>query len=163
VETIVAETKILQQARYIFSVSTMIRRHVFDSLSQLETGGREKCCAELSMAQLNLLLAVRSHEEITLSGLARILRVSSPSASVMVDRLVERGMLIRERSTTDRRKVTIGLSEKTDVLLDRAEEKAFATFVNLVEEVGPETARKWGEVLQRVEEVLQLQNRDCQQ
>jgi DNA-binding MarR family transcriptional regulator len=156
----VADSKVLQQARYIFSVSTMIRRHVFDSLSQLEAGGKERCCAELSMAQLNLLLAVRNQEEITLSGLAKILRVSSPSASVMVDRLVERGMLIRERSTTDRRKVTIGLSQNTDILLAKAEEKAFGTFVGLVEEVGPETARKWGEVLQRVEEVLQRQNRE---
>jgi DNA-binding MarR family transcriptional regulator len=155
----VTDIKTLQQARYIFSVSTMIRRHVFDSLSQLEAGGKEKSCAELSMAQLNLLIAVRGREELTLSELATLLNVSSPSASVMVDRLVERGKLIRERSTKDRRKVTIQLSPNADKLLAAAEEQALATFVNLVEEVGQETAQKWGEVLQRVEEVLQQQNR----
>ena len=149
----------LQQARYIFSVGTMIRRHVFDSLSQLEAGGKEKCCAELSMAQLNLLLAVRSRAEVTLRELATLVNVSSPSASVMVDRLVDRGKLIRERSTQDRRKVTIKLSPDAEQLLAAAEEKALATFVRLVEEIGPETASKWGEVLQRVEEVLQQQNR----
>jgi len=155
----VADSHILEQARYIFSVSTMIRRHVFDSLSQLESGGRERCCAELSMAQLNLLLMVRKRQELTLSELAANLKVSPPSASVMVDRLVERGMILRERSTTDRRKVIIKLSPNTDILLAGAEEKALATFVALVEEVGPETARKWGEVLQRVEKVLKQQNR----
>ena len=149
----------IEQARYIFSVGKMIRHHVFTSLAQLEVCGRETGCTELSMAQMNLLMAVRTHEEFTLTGLADILKVSPPSVSVMVDRLVERGMLIRERSTRDRRKVVIRLSPNTDLLLAKVEEKVLATFVGLVEEVGPETARKWGEVLQRVEEVLQQQNR----
>lgn len=147
----------LEQARYIFSVGKMIRHHVFTSLTQLEVCDRE-IGSELSMAQMNLLIAVRTHEELTLSGLAAILRVSPPSVSVMVDRLVERGMLIRERSTRDRRKVVIGLSPNADLLLVKMEEKVLSAFVELVEEVGPETARKWGEVLQRVEQVLQQQN-----
>jgi len=154
----VTDQQTLEQARYIFSVSTMIRRHVFDSLSQMESCPREKECGEISMAQLNLLLAVRGRTELTLRGLADTLGVSSPSASVMVDKLVDRGMLIRERSPRDRRKVIIGLSDNTASLLASAEKKALATFVNLVREVGPETAKKWGEVLQRVEEVLQKQN-----
>jgi len=155
----VTDPQTIEQARYIFSVGKMIRHHVFTSLAQLEVCGRETGCTELSMAQMNLLMAVRTHEEFTLTGLADILKVSPPSVSVMVDRLVERGMLIRERSTRDRRKVVIRLSPNTDLLLAKVEEKVLATFVGLVEEVGPETARKWGEVLQRVEEVLQQQNR----
>jgi len=158
----VTDPQTLEQARYIFSVGKMIRHHVFTSLTQLEVCGRESGCAELSMAQMNLLMAVRTHEELTLSGLAAILRVSPPSVSVMVDRLVERDMLIRERSTRDRRKVVIRLSPDADLLLAKAEEKVLAAFVGLVEEVGPETARKWGEVLQRVEQVLQKQNTESE-
>ena len=150
-----ADPQTIEQARYIFSVGKMIRHHVFNSLTQLEVCGRENGCTELSMAQMNLLMAVRPHEELTLSGLADILGVSPPSVSVMVDRLVERGMLTRERSTRDRRKVVIQLSPDADHQLAKMEEKVLAAFVELVEEVGPETARKWGEVLQRVEQVLQ--------
>lgn len=153
------DAQALEQARYIFSVGKMIRRHVFTSLTQLEVCGRESGCTEISMAQMNLFMAVRGREELTLSGLADILGVSSPSASVMVDRLVERGMLIRERSSRDRRKVIIGLSPEAERLLTTVEERVLASFVGLVEEVGPETARKWGEVLHRVEEVLDHQNR----
>jgi DNA-binding MarR family transcriptional regulator len=76
----------------------------------------------------------------------------------MVDRLVERDLLLRERSTRDRRKVVITLSPTADSLLTRVEKKMLTAFVGLVKEVGPETARKWGEVLQRVEQVLQQQN-----
>ena len=154
------DAQTLEQARYIFSVGKMIRRHVFHSLTQLEVCGKENGCTEMSMAQMNLLMAVRGRDELTLSSLADILGVSSPSASVMVDRLVERGMLIRERSTRDRRKVIIDLSPDANGLLAAVEEKVLASFVGLVEEVGPETARKWAEVLHRVEEVLGSQNKN---
>ncbi len=149
----------LEQARYIFSVGKKIRHHVFTSLHQLEIFKRDRNCSELSVAQMNLLMAVRSRGELTLTGLAEILRVSPPSVSVMVDRLVEREMLIRERSTSDRRRVVIGLTVEADRVLAGLEEKLLAAFVGLVEEVGPETAAEWADVLQRVEEVLQRQKR----
>ncbi len=153
------DSQTIEQARYIFSVGKMIRRHVFDSLPRMEINGRENGCPELSMAQMNLLMAVRGHDELTLSSLAETLRVSSPSVSVMVDRLVERGVLNRERSIRDRRKVVIALTPDTSQLLEKMEEKILASFIVLVEELGAETAQKWGEVLQRVEEVLEKQNK----
>lgn len=137
----------------------MVRRHVCNDISQVKVCGRDNSCGDISMAQLNLLLAVRGRTELTLGDLAETLGVSSPSASVMVDKLVERGMLIRERSTRDRRKVIIGLSSNTDNTMDKVEEKALATFLNLVEEVGPKTAKKWGEVLQEIETVLLKKHR----
>ncbi len=149
----------LEQARYIFSVGKMIRRHIFTSLNRLDIC-RGSGCVDLSMAQVNLLMTVRGSGKLTLRALADMLRVSSPSASVMVDRLVERGMLLRERSTRDRRKVVIALTPEATSLMAAIEEEVLATFVGLVEELGPETARKWGEVLEQVEQVLARRNRE---
>ncbi len=39
---------------------------------------------------------------------------------------------------------------------ERMEEAVLAAFLDLVEKVGPETAEKWCEVLERVEQVLGL-------
>lgn len=154
-----ADPQTIKQAGYIFSVGKMIRHHVFDSLPRLEINGRDNGCTELSMAQMNLLMAVRGHEDLTLTSLADLLTVSPPSASVMVDRLVERGMLHRDRSTRDRRKVVIGLTSDATLLLEKMEEKMLTAFIGLVEELGADTAQKWAEVLQRVEEVLEKQNK----
>jgi DNA-binding MarR family transcriptional regulator len=77
----------------------------------------------------------------------------------MVERLVERKMLTRNRSSTDRRKVIISLSPESQQRIETMEEQMLAAFIALVEELGPETARKWGEVLEQVEEVLGRQNR----
>jgi len=149
------DSQAIRQARYIFNVGKMLRHHVFSSLAHMEAAGRTGIrCGDLSLAQLNLIFAVRGQGEVTLTGLAEILGVSPPSVSVMVDRLVERGQLIRERSTSDRRKLVIQVSPDEDQHVAAIEEQMIAAFVELVEEVGPETAKKWSEVLERVEQVL---------
>ncbi len=130
-----------------------------NSLTRLHLNDRHVEGCDLSIAQMNLMMTVRSHEELTLSRLAELLKVSPPSVSVMVERLVERNMLIRKRSSRDRRKVIISLSPESEQRIEKMEEQMLASFIELVEELGPETARKWGEVLERVEEVLSRQNK----
>ena len=88
-----ADIKITEQARYIFSIAKMLRHHVLSSLAKVKG---ECAHGDLSMAQMNLILAVRARGEVTLTELAEILAVSPPSVSVMVDRLVERGFLQRD-------------------------------------------------------------------
>lgn len=107
------------------------------------------------MAQFNLLMAVQASGEITGGELAVQLGVSPPSISVMVERLVERGLLVRQRSVEDRRKVVLKMSSEASLHFARIEEQVLASFVSLVEEVGEETAGKWVEVLQQVKRVLE--------
>lgn len=148
------DPKINDQARYIFGVAKMLRHHVFSSLAKVEGGSKSCEHGDLSLAQLNLILAVRTRKEVTLTELAEILAVSPPSVSVMVDRLVERGLLIRERATSDRRKVVIQVSPDAEHHIAEREDRVVATFVELLEELGPETAEMWHHVLGRVEQVL---------
>jgi len=100
-------------------------------------------------------MAVQANEGITGSELATILGVSPPSISVMVERLVERDLLVRERSAHDRRKVVLRLSGAKARELALIEEQILASFVDLVTEIGEETAEKWVAVLGEVEKVLQ--------
>ena len=111
------------------------------------------------MAQVQMLMTLRSCGASTISHLAEQLNVSPPSASSMVDRLEDKGFLYRERSTEDRRKVVVRLSEQAAVQADRMEGAVLAAFLDLVEQVGPETAQKWCEVLESVEQVLAQENK----
>lgn len=147
-----ADQKTIEQARFIFMTGKLLRRHIFSSLAKAD---ESTCsCKDLSMAQFNLLMAVQAQGKITGVELAAQLGVSPPSISVMVERLVERGLLVRERSQRDRRKVVIRMSNDEALHFDRLEEQVLASFVDLVEEVGEETVGKWVEVLQRVQPVL---------
>lgn len=150
-----ADQKIIEQARFIFTTGKLLRRHIFSTLARSEVEGKYGC-SDLSLAQFNLLMAVQTQGAITGGELAAQLGVSPPSVSVMVERLVERGLLVRERSTEDRRKVVLRISNDEALHLARIEEQVLASFVDLVEEVGDETADKWVEVLHQVEQVLHL-------
>ena len=102
-----------------------------------------------------LFMHVRHHGKVTIKDLSELLGVAPPSASAMVDRLVEKRILIREMSPEDRRKVIVRVSPEAMADTEKTEEAVLSSFVDLVEKVGPETARKWCEVLERIKFVLE--------
>jgi len=151
--------KTVEQARFIATVGRKLKNHIFSIQSGLPQTTGPCRGDDLSMAQLQMLMTVQSCGECTISNLAEQLKVSPPSASCMVDRLVEKGVLRRERSRQDRRKVVVHLSQQAAMQAERMEEAVLTAFLDLVEKVGPETAEKWCEVLERVEQVLGKQEK----
>jgi DNA-binding MarR family transcriptional regulator len=89
-----------------------------------------------------------------MSELAELLGVSPPSASTMVDRLVDKGVLSREHSTEDRRKVVVRISPESAKNIESVESSILQLFEGLVEKLGPETTRQWCRVLKHVNAVL---------
>jgi DNA-binding MarR family transcriptional regulator len=71
------------------------------------------------MPQLICLQALRGLGQAPLSTLAKQIHLGSPTVLGIVDRLEEKGLLCRERSRQDRRKVLIELTEEGRSLLDR--------------------------------------------
>jgi DNA-binding MarR family transcriptional regulator len=146
----------LDQARYIFTTGKMIRDRV-NRIQTEQVAGNGNCTAygELSVPQIHAVMVTRSQGAVTITELSEILGVSPPSASAMVDRLVEKRILTRERSRQDRRKVVVSVSREAIQDIKKIEESILQSFVDLVERIGPETSRKWCEVLAQVKEVLE--------
>lgn len=144
----------LDQARYIFTTGKLIHDQILKIQSR-----HLSCCnagplTDLSVAQLHVIRVIRSHGEMAMSELADQVGVSPPSASAMVDRLVEKGVLCREHSTRDRRKVVVRISPEGVRKAEEVEAGILRLFVDLVEKLGPDTAEKWCQVLERVKAVL---------
>ena len=146
----------IDQARYIFSTGKMIRDHIFRTqTAHLASCGKSGALGALSMPQFHTIMIVRALGRITITELSDRLGVSPPSASAMVDRLVEKGILNREHGTEDRRKVMVQISPDASKDIEGVEETILRSFVEIVERIGPETARKWCEVLDQVKSVLE--------
>jgi DNA-binding MarR family transcriptional regulator len=108
----------------------------------------------LTLGQERMLLVVRRHGQMTLTRLAVDLNVTAPSASAMVDRLVEKGLLERSHSKHDRRKVVITATEEALDLIRTVENRILSFFEELVRKLGMDTARQWSDVLEQVRKVL---------
>lgn len=66
---------------------------------------------ELSIAQAHVLATLQHHGALTVGALAESLEITAPTATGIVDRLVERDLVERVRSEEDRRVVQVSLSD----------------------------------------------------
>lgn len=68
--------------------------------------------AGLTITELHVIEAVGDGEPHFMGQVARKLRVTLPALTEVVDRLEEKGLITRQRSGNDRRKVAITLTEE---------------------------------------------------
>jgi len=82
------------QAALIMATGKMVRDRTLRLQSTSARGHQQQTgFGDLSMAQTLAMMAVKDFGPLSITALAAILAVSAPSASTMVERLVERGIL----------------------------------------------------------------------
>ncbi|MDJ0802688.1 MAG: MarR family transcriptional regulator [Desulfobacterales bacterium] len=144
-----------EQARYIFTTGRAIRDFVDRNIAQLLAAeGNRSACGELSVNQMHALMLIQKRGKVSISELALLLGVSAPSASALVDRMVEKSVLTREPSTKDRRRMDVRIAPSVQEDFERVNAVLLAAFERLVEKAGAETANMWCEVLERLKRVL---------
>lgn len=84
-------------------------------------GFRRLLGQSISLTHLHILTVLRSEGPLPMSELARVLDVSVASATGIVSRMEERGLVERTRGTADRRVVTVRLAPGGDAALDQVE------------------------------------------
>jgi DNA-binding MarR family transcriptional regulator len=67
---------------------------------------------ELTFAQARALIILAVRKELMVSQLAKLLGVGKPTASILIQQLVERGLVTRTEGTSDRRQTVIRLSDQ---------------------------------------------------
>ena len=144
--------KAIEQARLIYDTVRLLKLWTAPRTCGGARGGDQSC--ELSVPQMNLVHVVHEKGQATIRDLALALGVSAPSVSIMVERLVELGVLTREQNPADRREVFVGLSAQGRDAFALMEQNLLASIVELIDRVGPEWTEKWCEVYQRINIVL---------
>ena len=67
---------------------------------------------ELTFAQARAVIILAANKAMTVSQLARMLGVGNPTASILVQQLVARSLVVRTEHETDRRQTVVSLSEQ---------------------------------------------------
>lgn len=80
---------------------------------------------ELTFAQARALFVLAARRELTVSQLAKLLDVGKATASILVQQLVERGLVTRTEQESDRRHTILRLSSKGEEIgAGRREQRA---------------------------------------
>ena len=96
----------------------------------------------LTVSQFAAMRALQGFDEgSTMSELAEAARQISATMTGIVDRLVEREIITRQRDPDDRRALRVSLTEKGIVLLEKVKEKKRIRLRHFLEELSP-TERK---------------------
>src|SRR5437879_5189810 len=74
---------------------------------------------DLTILQLKGLILLEVRDQITIGGIADALGIGRPSASIIVEQLVQLGLVTRVEDTIDRRRSLVGLSNSGRDLVAR--------------------------------------------
>jgi DNA-binding MarR family transcriptional regulator len=131
--------------------------HVFCSTVSelLERTLGESTDGPLAMSQVKLLLLIaRPAQRFKVTDVAEFLGVTNAAASRAIDRLVQRGLVDRTISLSDRRAVDLSLTEESRALLDRFAEARNAELVRLLGDYPREKLHRVTELLDELSVLL---------
>lgn len=107
-----------------------------------------------SPAQFHVLGLLNELGPTTMSHLAALLGTTPPSASAMVDRMVDTGLVIRERNEDDRRVVTVSLGRDGQEALEVALGGRREMLERVLSQLDDEELRTTLRVIDRLEEAI---------
>lgn len=85
--------------------------------------------ANISIPQFRTLRFIQRHPDSSLSDLADHLGLTPPSVSKLVECLVKQKLIDRQESTADRRRLTLGLTQAGESIVNIARTNAQASLV----------------------------------
>jgi len=74
----------------------------------------------LTGPQLIILQEISNRKEVSISEIAKAVSLGQPTVTGILERLENRGLIIRRRSKSDKRKVLISITETCQVLMEKA-------------------------------------------
>jgi DNA-binding MarR family transcriptional regulator len=88
--------------------------------------------ADLSIPQFRTLGFIQRNPDSSLSNLADHLGLTLPSVSKLVDGLVKQELVSRQSSTADRRRLTLGLTQSGEAIVNSARDSALANLAKIL-------------------------------
>lgn len=112
----------------------------------------------LTVPQLNVLWAVGASHHVPIGQVADRISLSGATVTTIVDRLEEHGLVIRERSTDDKRQVLLSLTDKGSRVLAGGPQPFHDCFV---EKLGRLERWQQTELLSSVQHVADMMEPDA--
>jgi DNA-binding MarR family transcriptional regulator len=146
------ESELFQKAHKIHLHSMQIRNYILRG--KMKEQKWEGCTQEPTLPQVRAMLMLHMGGPSTLKQLATALNISHPSASQMVDRLVDMGCVLRQQNPEDRRQIVLELSDTAQECVQAHEEAIVNQIKTLLLQMKPEFVDRWVELAEYMNEIL---------
>jgi DNA-binding MarR family transcriptional regulator len=134
-------------ARVLDAIRRLVRHlRLADRAAQSELG--------ISGAQLFVLVELGKTGSLSLNDLAERTRTDQSSVSVVVSRLVDAGLVTRERDARDARRLVLNLTKNGRAMLQRAPSVAQETILSVVERIPPTERKRFADSITALVEAL---------
>jgi DNA-binding MarR family transcriptional regulator len=90
---------------------------------------------DLTVSQVRSIYFLAAHGSLTISGLASLLEMGKPAASILVQQLVERELVERSEDPQDRRRTWVRLTARGEHLVSGRREQREMKFQNWLTEM----------------------------
>jgi DNA-binding MarR family transcriptional regulator len=137
------DTEFLNQTEHISDIFTRIMLKIMTP--NLSGSGSD----EITLAQFQALKLISQHGHCTIGSIAEGLSVSQPAATMLVDRMVKRGMVERQPGRNDRRQAEVSLAEYGKELLVRIESERMEYLAEILKLMGRSEREQFVESLER--------------
>lgn len=115
----------------------------------------------LTVPQILVLQAIKDNERPSVSDIARQVSLSQATMTSVINRLVKKNLVLRERSTSDRRKVKINLTESAMEVLKDAPDLLQEDFIYRFERLESWEQKMLVSSLDRIASLMDAQNVDA--
>jgi MarR family transcriptional regulator, organic hydroperoxide resistance regulator len=133
--------------RILDAIRRLVRQlRLFDRAAQSRLG--------LSAAQLFILAELGKTPAISLSEIAERTHTDQSSASTVVTRLVEAGLVARERSSRDARRLVLTLTRAGRAALRKAPPVAQQVLVDLIDAMPPAERKRFADTFTEIVEEM---------
>ncbi|MDA0681073.1 MAG: MarR family transcriptional regulator [Proteobacteria bacterium] len=107
--------------------------------------------------QWRVLRVLWEHQDIAFNQLASATLIPAPSLVGIVDRLSENGLVVRRRSESDRRNVSISATQKGHELEAKVRPRVEAAYAELR---GAIDEKKWTELIDGLEQLASMEEKN---
>jgi len=145
-----------EKSQLILETHTLLQSRIVRALQQVSKPlGGKHALADVPCGQMQAIIALCRIEPCGLSDLAEALAVSRSSASLMVNRLVERGLVVRRPDPSDRRRITLQVASDVRASLDATRDGLQQWLGDAIRPLGVGFLDDWVAVMTRLRPALE--------
>lgn len=113
----------------------------------IESAKKHSLKDELTFSQLETLWFVGFHGKRSMEAIAGFLKITPPSATSMIAKMEEKGLVIREHDSSDRRIIHISLTARTKKQINAIRRQKERLFEKLVSKLSQKDRKDLGRII----------------